>query len=134
MTQTVLIVEDDDIDAMAITRSFKRCSQDVQLIRVTNGKEAIEHLRADGNYPDLVIMDIKMPVMNGLEALELIKNDQELCHIPIVITSTSSDPHDVQACYKSRGNSYIVKPSGSAASDAMVKTLTEYWFSLSTLP
>jgi len=134
MTQTVLLVEDDDVDAMAITRSFKRCGQETKLIRVTNGKEAIDHLRAENDLPDLVIMDIKMPVMNGLEALDVIKKDQDLCHIPIVITSTSSDPHDIQACYKSRGNSYIVKPSGTEASDLMIKTLTDYWFKLATLP
>lgn len=129
----VLIVEDDDIDAMAVERSFRRSYPEAQLIRAHNGKDALDILRND-SLIDLILMDIRMPVLDGREALREIKTDSVLKKIPVVMTSTSSDNNDITFCYENHANGYVVKPNGMKATDKIIENIIEFWLRSCVIP
>jgi CheY-like chemotaxis protein len=111
----VLLVEDNDNDVELMKIGFKRAKFAVNLNHVANGEECMAYLRKEGNYaaaptPDLILLDLNMPRMDGREVLEEIAGDERLKHLPIVILTTSDASEVVLISYKLRCNSYIVKP------------------------
>lgn len=135
----VLLVEDngDDVELMKI--GFKRAKFAVNLNHVANGEECMAFLRKEGVYaaaptPDLVLLDLNMPRMDGREVLEEIARDERLKHLPIVILTTSDAPEDVLSSYKLRCSSYIVKPVDFEQFSKVVHGIAEYWFTLVVLP
>jgi CheY-like chemotaxis protein len=129
----VLVVEDDDIDAMAVERSFRRAYPEATLIRAHNGKEALDILQQDSMI-DLILMDIRMPVLDGREALREIKTDPHLKKIPVVMTSTSSDKNDITYCYENHANGYVVKPNGIKATDQIIENIIQFWLRSCVVP
>lgn len=126
----VLLVEDSDIDADLLQRVFKRLKPSINVIRSEDGifaLEALEHLR-----PDLIIMDIRMPRMDGLEALGKIKQDEHLRSIPVIMMSSSKDENDVNASYDRLANAYIVK-SFDAREGSKIETLLRFWLETAEL-
>ena len=123
----ILVVEDDEIDAMAIERTFKRNYPQTHLIRVENGQDALDFLKANP-YPDLILMDIRMPLLDGRETLHIIKQDERLKLIPVIMTSTSDNEDDIKFCYANHASGYIIKPNGLKSFDDMVKSIVGYWF------
>jgi CheY-like chemotaxis protein len=135
----VLLVEDNDNDVELMKIGFKRAKFAVNLNHVANGEECMAYLRKEGNYatastPDLVLLDLNMPRMDGREVLEEIGRDERLQHLPIVILTTSDAPEDVLISYKLRCNSYIVKPVDFEQFSKVVQGIAEYWFTLVVLP
>lgn len=125
-TELLLLVEDDDVDAMTIERAIDQINPNIRVIRAENGIEAIEILSTE--RPNLVVMDIRMPKMDGKEALALIKKDENLRKIPVIMMSTSSSPEDIEFCYRNYSNAYLVKPLGAEESHDVVKKLLDFWF------
>ena len=107
----ILLVEDDAADAMLIEEALLQRGAARSITQVCDGIAALDHLRTPGNrVPDLIVLDLNMPRMNGRELLQVLKNDEVLKVIPVVVLTTSGAPADVAAAYRSHTNAYITKP------------------------
>jgi two-component system, response regulator len=137
----ILLVDDDLVDCEAVVRAFKTHKVMNPIFVVHDGVEALQFLRREGAFadasapptPSLVLMDLEMPRMNGLECLTEIKNDPDLCHIPVIIFTSSVKEEDVVASYKHGAASFIPKPVTFEKMLDTIRTLDLYW-TLSELP
>lgn len=135
----ILLVEDNDQDAFLIEEALEDQGFVDKIYRVQNGLKAISFLKKEKPYteveePNLILMDINMPVMDGHEALEKIKGMESFEHIPIIMLTTSSRKEDILRAYKKQSNSYIVKPDDIFTLDAIAETLKNYWTNTVKLP
>lgn len=135
----ILLVEDNDCDVLLARTAFARTGLPVKLHSVHDGEECLRYLRGQGEWcgaslPDLVLLDINMPLLNGYEALEAIAADPDLCHLPVIILSTSNNEKDVVNLYRLRCSSYIIKPLDFHAFQDLMKGLVEYWMNVVQLP
>jgi two-component system response regulator len=127
----LLFAEDDDEDWMLIEDAFDECSLETRLERVKDGNELLERLKDESKEtPALVLLDLKMPMKNGHEALAEIRADQRLKHIPVVIMTASRSEADIYRSYYHGANSYIAKP----VSEKNLKTMRRYWSDVVSLP
>lgn len=134
----VLVVDDDDIDAMAITRALKKLKLNNPIVRARDGVEALSYLTGNGDKekldrPHVVLLDINMPRMNGHEFLEQVRTNPELNDTVIFILTTSSDIKDRTMAYRNRAAGYIVKSSLGASYQRLGEMLSSYW-QVVTLP
>jgi two-component system response regulator len=138
-----ILVADDDEDAKFLIReAIVDCGIHGPVSFVSDGQDLIDHLQRTGNYanlagvplPDLVLLDLNMPRMDGREALEQIKSDPKLKHIPIVILTTSEDTKDINRSYAAGVNSFISKPDDYDQLIDIFKTLYQYWLKIASLP
>jgi CheY-like chemotaxis protein len=107
----ILLVEDDPADAMLVEEALLDGAEDRSLVQVSDGVAALEHLRAaDRPRPDLIVLDLNMPRMNGAEMLKILKDDDDLRAIPVVILTTSAATEDIASAYATHANAYVVKP------------------------
>jgi CheY-like chemotaxis protein len=140
--QTILLVDDSYEDYEATVRAFRKVELLNPVVYCGDAEEALAYLHRRGSYadpetsprPSLIILDLNLPGTDGREVLRQIKHDQVLQSIPIVILTTSSDAHDVEACYKAGANSYLVKPVDMFALIHAMQRLKEYWFGVVILP
>ncbi|MFF5724864.1 response regulator [[Kitasatospora] papulosa] len=110
-TYTVLLVEDDMADAMLIEEALTEHGMARGIQRADDGVAALEYLRdPHTDRPDLIVLDLNMPRMNGRELLNVLKNDTALASIPIVVLTTSAAPDDVEDAYRQHANAYVTKP------------------------
>jgi CheY-like chemotaxis protein len=114
---TILFAEDDDGHAMLVERNLKRAGLINGLTRVVDGQEALEFVRCEGQFSDrvpngplIVLLDINMPRVDGIEALRQIKSDPKISHIPVIMLTTTDDPREIDRCYRAGCNVYITKP------------------------
>lgn len=135
----VLLVEDnpDDVELMRI--GFRRAKFAVNLHHVGNGEECMAFLRREAPYadaprPDLVLLDLNMPRMDGREVLAEIVKDDSLVQIPIVVLTSSDADSDVLTSYRLSCSSYIVKPVDFEQFSNVVRGIGDYWFTLVVLP
>ncbi len=130
----VLLVDDDDIDAMSVRRAFKEINITNPLVRSVNGEEALKYLNDQSNeMPCMILLDLNMPKMNGIEFLSIIKEDDKLKYIPVVVLTTSTEECDIKESFKYSVGGYIVKPVDYKSFVESVRTINMYW-SLSELP
>lgn len=138
----VLLVEDSPSDQVAVERALEDGKVKCRLITVENGIEAIKLLHGKPPYddqeqypkPDIVLMDINMPLMDGKQALIAIRQDPALQHIPVIMLTTSSHDRDVFDSYRLGVNAYITKPVDEKAFINALVTLENFWLELVTLP
>ncbi len=135
----VLLVEDNDDHAELFRRVLARLNQPVSLTRVSDGHEALEYLRERRTEeapaaPDLVLLDLTLPRIEGHKVLAEIKNDPRLKRLPVVIMSTSNAPIDVRRAYDEHANSYLVKPIDPVLYRNMVEAVVSYWRKWNTAP
>lgn len=135
----ILLVEDSDDDVELTRLGFKRARFAVSLHHVPNGEECMSFLRKEGAYagvptPDLILLDLNMPRMDGMEVMEEVGRDEALKHLPIVVLTSSKAEEDVLRSYKLRCSSYLVKPINFEGFAKMIQSLSDYWFTLVTLP
>ena len=123
---TLLLVEDDDVDAMIIKRAIKDLKLDCKIQRAENGLAALEILKNTANGISLIILDLNMPLMDGFEFLEKIKEREEFINIPVVVFSTSNYTGDRQLCLELGAKEYFVKPVGFDEYKEMLKVMTTY--------
>ena len=126
----ILIVEDNDIDAMLLERVLKRLRPKVSIMRSEDGIVALDTL--ESCRPDLIIMDIRMPRMDGLETLQQIKSNEKLKRIPVIMMSTSRNESDVSFCYCNYANAYVAK-SLDAREGKTVENLVRFWLDTAEL-
>ena len=139
----ILLVEDNVVDAELTIRSLQKHNMANNLVHMKNGKEALDFIFATGKYanerdiqysPKLILLDIQMPKVNGIEVLEKIKTDPRTKSIPVVILTSSKEHPDVEKCYALGANSYIVKPVNFESFAEAIKTLGFYWLLLNQSP
>lgn len=114
----ILLVEDNLHDAELTIRAFKKHNFSNQLVHVQDGAEALDFLFGRGKYnnrnmeqhPRIVLLDLKLPKINGLEVLRMIKNDNTLRSIPVIVVTSSTENQDIKTAYELGANSYVVKP------------------------
>lgn len=141
-TPAILVIEDNDDDFEATERALCRgAATDVAVQRCHDGLEAWEFLKATGRYatdpqpcPALVLLDLNMPGLDGRRLLARIKGDEALCHIPVVVMTTSEDQKDVRQCYRTGANTYLRKPLAWSSFAEAMQSLRSYWFQTATLP
>jgi CheY-like chemotaxis protein len=125
---SILLVEDDDIDAMSVTRAFGKMKIANSIVRAKDGVEALEILRGgDVKHPYLILLDLNMPRMGGLELLNIIRNDPQLETSVIFVLTTSKDDEDKLSAYKQHIAGYIVKEKLDEGFEGLVKMLDHYW-------
>jgi CheY-like chemotaxis protein len=135
----VLLVDDSDNDLELTKVGFERAKLALRLHHVANGEECMRFLRKEGKYagvptPDLILLDLNMPRMSGMEVMEEVTKDKRLNHLVIIVLTSSQADEDVLRSYKLRCNSYLVKPINFAGFARMIQLLSDYWFTLVVLP
>lgn len=142
-TVDLLLVEDNINDAELAIRELKKHNLTNNLFHVKDGEEALEFIFATGRYastrsmdnpPKLILLDIHMPKVNGLEVLKKIKAEEQTKIIPVVILTSSKEDPDIKESYKLGANSYIVKPVNFEGFAESIKNLGFYWLLLNQPP
>ncbi|HQT26896.1 MAG TPA: response regulator [Burkholderiales bacterium] len=133
-SQTILLVEDDEVDAMTVRRALKELRVANPLKQVENGEEALASLRDSREArPCIILLDLNMPVMGGIEFLQVVKRDASLRRIPVVVLTTSDEQQDKLASFDLGVAGYIRKPVDYKQFVEAVRSIDAYW-TLSELP
>ena len=141
----ILLVEDNDDHAEAVKRSFRRHQMRNELVHVRDGEAALDFLLGRGVYgdagsqgsrkrPHLVILDLRLPKIDGLEVLKVIKTTKELVRLPVVVLTSSKAEADVVSAYEYHANSYVVKPLDFDKFVGLMKDLGFYWLAWNANP
>ena len=138
----LLLVEDNEDDYEATLRSLRKNHFVNPIKWCRNGQEALDYLRGKQDIadamaaqkPDLILLDLNMPGIDGRHVLNIIKADSTLRSIPVVVLTTSTDPRDIAECYDMGANSYIQKPVNLEGLTDAVRTMKDYWFDIAILP
>lgn len=139
---TILLVEDDEEDRWVTRRAFERSGYRIRIIDVEDGQKALDCLGNKGEYgdrqafprPDLILLDLNMPNLDGREVLRIVKADPDLHRIPVVVMTTSSREEDIMSTYELGVSSYITKPVDLEEFQSTIRDLGHYWLELVVLP
>jgi CheY-like chemotaxis protein len=131
----LLLVEDNQDDIFLFTRALSKAQRPHPLQVVTDGHEAIDYLSGAGKYsdrdafplPDLIMLDLKMPVVSGFEVLKWIRSDGMARLIPVIVLSSSALTEDVNHAYSLGANAYMVKPANAVALERLIQTISDFW-------
>jgi len=123
----ILLIEDDAIEVMKFYRVLKKLEFNHQIIEATNGEEALDILNKKEIVPDIIILDLNMPKLNGIEFLNILKTDDALKFIPAIMLTTSNNHKDVMECYKIGIAGYILKPLKYEEYVDRIGKLLTYW-------
>ena len=135
----ILLVEDSENDVILTREGFKATKLSVNLHHVINGEECMAFLRKEREYPDaptpdLVLLDLNLPVMDGREVLAEVVKDDRLNHLPVVILTTSANEQDVLSMYKLRCSAYATKPVDFDEFQRIIQGIADFWFTVVVLP
>jgi two-component system response regulator len=135
----VLLIEDDPGDVELTETALARSKLKINLNVVNDGEEAIAYLRGEGQYtdavrPNLIVLDLNLPGLSGLEILSAIKSDQRLKSIPVVILTTSDASTDIIKSYELGVNCYVTKPIGLKEFVKIFNSIEDFWFTVVQLP
>lgn len=142
MEVEILLIEDNLNDAELTIRSFKKNNITNHILHLKDGAEALEFLFGTGQFmgrdlndkPNVILLDLKMPKVDGIEVLEKIKANNNTKNIPVVVLTSSKEDPDIEKCYALGANSYIVKPVDFDAFQKAVTQLGLYWMLLNQPP
>lgn len=123
----ILLVEDDIADARLTQEALRACTNDHDLRHVRSGDEALAVLGDPSPLPDLILLDLNMPGLAGLEVLDRIKHDPALRHIPVTVFTTSDAPEDVAASYSANANAYVRKPVSLDEFFDVIADVERFW-------
>lgn len=138
----ILLVEDNPNDIELAIHAFKKNNIDDRVHIVRDGVEALDYLFMTGRYserrpqddPKIILLDLKLPKVDGLEVLKKAKSDERTKSIPIIVLTTSKEPSDVSSSYRFGVNSYIVKPVNFEEFAHAIRSIVEYWLTLNHFP
>lgn len=138
----ILLVEDRTEDAELAMMSLKKHDLINNIQWVKDGEEALEYIFAEGKYsnrtitdrPKLILLDLKMPKVNGIEVLRRIREDERVKHIPVIVLTTSKEEQDVIDAYELNVNAYMLKPVGFVRFEEAMKTMGMFWMQLNQRP
>ena len=123
----VLLVEDNLIEIMKMKRTISFLKLKHTIYEAKNGEEALSFLEDRTNIPDIILLDLNMPKINGIEFLKILKKDEDLKHIPTIILTTSSNQKDLLECYKTGMSGYILKPLKYEDYVKKIEVVLSYW-------
>jgi two-component system response regulator len=137
--RSVLLVEDDPGDALMVREALETYAPDTDIVAVVDGVDALRYLRREDEFsettrPDLVLLDLNMPRMDGREVLAEVKADRDLCTIPIVVLTTSSAAQDIRHSYQLHANAYVTKPSDFDEFTTVVRCIERFFGRVVQLP
>ncbi len=138
----ILLVEDEEAHAEIVRRNFDTCRVANQLLHVADGQAALDYLYRRNGYgapgaaprPDIILLDLRLPKVDGLEVLKTIKADADLNHIPVVVLTTSKAESDMLKAYDNHANSYLVKPVDFTKFSQLMETFGYYWLAWNQYP
>ncbi len=123
----ILLIEDDAIEVMKFNRVLKSLELNHRIIEANNGEDAVDILKSKEIIPDIIVLDLNMPKLNGIEFLTILKIDDVLKYIPAIILTTSNNHRDVMECYKIGVAGYILKPLKYDDYVDRIKKIIDYW-------
>ena len=123
----ILLIEDDAIEVMKFNRVLKNLESNHNIIEANNGEDALVILREKAIIPDIIVLDLNMPKINGIEFLSILKNDETLKYIPAIVLTTSDNHKDLLECYKIGIAGYIIKPLKYEDYINRIEKLVDYW-------
>ncbi|MFP4528290.1 MAG: response regulator [Candidatus Kapaibacterium sp.] len=132
----IVLIEDSQGDIMLIKEALAESGVGYQMQAITDGESAMEYLRRlDGRqHPDLIILDLNLPRINGQEILKFIKSSEQICNIPVIVLTTSSDIRDIDESYRLHANCFISKPVNYEKFIDIIRAIDNFWFKTVTLP
>ena len=135
----ILIIDDSESDTMLMEEAIKDTAIANSVHIINDSQDALKFIQRQGPYanapqPNLILLDLKMPQLDGHEFLEIVKNDKTLNHIPIIVLSTSTDPVDIRKCYELNANCYIEKPVNFMRFKKVIGVINDFWLGITHLP
>jgi CheY-like chemotaxis protein len=134
----ILLVEDNEGDILLLEEALEASSINYTVTVVRNGKEAIDYVFQQGKHvnatlPDIILLDVNLPLKSGHEVLQAIKTNERVKHIPVIILTTSSSVKDIRLSYAHHANSFVTKPIEVDDFLETIQSLEQYWFNVVTL-
>jgi CheY-like chemotaxis protein len=138
----ILVIEDDEDDFIIFKRAFKKSACTNPIRRFESGDEALVYFEKiknrstseDCKVPGIILLDLNMPGTDGRTLLKILKADEFLKKIPVIVMTTSEDPNDINQCFAEGANAFTVKPNSFAGFIEAIKSLNKYWFDMTVLP
>ena len=138
----ILVIEDEEAHAALTERAIRKAGRANRIDIARDGEEALDYLFHQGRYaeasrfpsPGLILLDLKLPGVDGIEVLKQIKNDPHLKKIPVIMLTTSKREEDIASCYLNHANSYLTKPVGFREFEAKVMEINSYWMEINEPP
>jgi CheY-like chemotaxis protein len=136
---TILLVEDNPAEVQLASEAFLEWSTPMNLHSVSDGVEALSFLRREAPFesaprPELMLLDVNLPKMDGKTVLSSIKGDPDLASIPVIVMTTSTDPTEIKSLYQLHANAFVPKPMDLNAFFDVIKTIETFWIHTATLP
>lgn len=130
----ILLVEDDQVDTMTVIRALKEIHVTNRLVHLENGEEAVSYLRdPESEKPCIILLDLNMPIMNGIEFLQVVKHDDYLKRIPVVVLTTSEEQQDKVNSFNMGVAGYMAKPVDYRQFVEVMRSIDAYW-TISEMP
>ncbi len=134
----VLLVEDNEGDIVLTLEAFEESKIRTNISVVKNGKDALDFLNFKGMYkgverPDLILLDLNIPIISGMEVLKEIKEDVQLKTIPVIVLTTSSNPKEIKSAYELHTNSFVTKPLDMGEFLKAITSIEEFWLQICKL-
>ena len=126
-TLNILLIEDDMIEVMKLNRASSSLQLNHKITEANNGEDALKILEQKDNLPDIILLDLNMPKINGIEFLRILKSDDRLKYIPTIILTTSNNQRDLLECYKVGVAGYVLKPLKYEEYVSKIEKLLSYW-------
>lgn len=123
----ILLIEDDAIEVMKLQRTLSKLETKHNIVKANNGEEALEILKSGDKLPDIILLDLNMPRMSGIEFLQILRDDDVYKYLPTVILTTSENRADLLKCYKTGVAGYVIKPLKYEDYESKIKKVLEYW-------
>ncbi|MBT9190241.1 MULTISPECIES: response regulator [Zobellia] len=123
----ILLIEDDAIEVMKLQRTVKKLELKHNIIETKNGEDALKILKSGNRLPDIILLDLNMPRMNGIEFLSILRADDVLKYLPTVILTTSENRADLLECYKIGVAGYVIKPLKYEEYESKLHKVLDYW-------
>ena len=126
-TLNILLIEDDVIEVMKLNRAISSLNLNHKITEANNGEDALKILEQKDGLPDIILLDLNMPKINGIEFLGILKNNDTLKYIPTIILTTSNNQKDLLECYKIGVAGYVLKPLKYEDYVSKIEKLLAYW-------
>ncbi|WP_420149182.1 response regulator [Spirosoma sp.] len=133
-TFNVLVVDDDEDDQYLIKLAFQKDSIQYNLQFATDGSDVLENIESPQFLPDLILLDLNMPVINGFEVIKHLKESPIYRHIPVVVLTTSTSEADINRAYELGVNTFVTKPANHQDLINLAEQIRLYWFTLAKIP
>ena len=134
VSRSILLVEDNPGDIRLVREALRRSAIQLRLFIAHDGLEALNLLQRGGRKPDVILLDLNLPGLDGRAVLRRVKSTPELSRIPVIVLSSSNAYQDVRNAYDQRANCYVVKPTDFEAFERAIRHLVEFWAGLVHLP